>query len=134
MEVIDNRANAVPCYAPAYTFVEKLQTISTKFRRQQAAGSDPIEFMRHYYDVYALLQRPEVQKFVGTQTYIDHKKRRFRRDDNQNIAQNEAFLLSDFKTRATYNKAYEASGALYYKDKPAFEQVLAEIGKWISKL
>jgi len=57
-EIIDNRARAVPCYEPAYTFVEKLQTISTKFRRQQTSGSDPVEFMRHYYDVHGLLQRP----------------------------------------------------------------------------
>lgn len=32
----DNRAVDVPCYEPGYTFVEKLQTISTKFRQQQA--------------------------------------------------------------------------------------------------
>lgn len=30
--VTDNRALDVPCYAPTYTFVEKLQTISTKYR------------------------------------------------------------------------------------------------------
>jgi hypothetical protein len=134
VEIIDNRANAVPCYAPGYTFVEKLQTISTKFRRQQATGSDPVEFMRHYYDVHALLERADVQEFIGTPDYTDHKKRRFRRDDNQNIAQNEAFLLSVPKTRAIYDRAYEASSSLYYKDKPAFEQIIAEVGKWVGKL
>jgi Nucleotidyl transferase AbiEii toxin, Type IV TA system len=134
VEVIDNRANAVPCYAPVYTFVEKLQTISTKFRRQQGAGSDPVEFMRHYYDVHALLQRADVREFIGTQAYTDHKKRRFRRDDNQNIAQNEAFVMSDSKTRAIYDKAYEASSSLYYKDRPTFEQILATIKRWIAKL
>lgn len=36
VDVIDNRAKAVPCYNPGYTFVEKLQTVSTKFRKQQA--------------------------------------------------------------------------------------------------
>jgi hypothetical protein len=35
VDVIDNRAMAVPCYDPAYTFVEKLRTVSTKFRKQQ---------------------------------------------------------------------------------------------------
>ncbi len=30
VQVIDNRAVDVPCYSPAYTFVEKLQTVSTK--------------------------------------------------------------------------------------------------------
>jgi len=42
VDVIDNRAKAVPCYDPGYTFVEKLQTVSTKFRKQQADGSDPV--------------------------------------------------------------------------------------------
>ena len=31
----DNRAVDVPCYHPGYTLVEKLQTVSTKFRQQQ---------------------------------------------------------------------------------------------------
>lgn len=132
--IIDNRAKDVPCYDPGYTFVEKLQTISTKFRKQQADGSDPAEFMRHYYDVYALLKRPEVQTFIGTEAYKAHKQERFRQGDNQNIAQNDAFLLSKPETRATYAKAYESSGALYYADKPTFDQILAEINKSITRL
>ena len=35
VSIIDNRAVDVACYSPAYTFVEKLQTVSTKFRIQQ---------------------------------------------------------------------------------------------------
>jgi hypothetical protein len=66
---IDNRAKAMPCYDHGYIFVEKLQTLSTKFRNQQADGSDPVEFMRHYYDIYELLKRPEVQNFVGRWLY-----------------------------------------------------------------
>jgi hypothetical protein len=134
VDIIDNRAKTVPCYDPGYTFVEKLQTVSTKFRKHQETGSDPVEFMRHYYDVHALLQRPEVQTFIGTEVYKAHKQARFRQGDNQNIAENEAFLLSDAKTRALYAKAYENSGALYYADKPTFEQILAEIKRWIDKL
>ncbi|MFK4492509.1 nucleotidyl transferase AbiEii/AbiGii toxin family protein [Bradyrhizobium sp. USDA 336] len=77
VDVIDNRAKAVPCYDPRYTFVEKLQTISTKFRKQQADGSDSVEFMRHYYDVYELLKQPDVQNFIGTDAYKAHNKRAF---------------------------------------------------------
>jgi hypothetical protein len=134
VDIIDNRAKAVPCYDPGYTFVEKLQTISTKFRHQQSDGSDPVGFMRHYYDVYELLQRAEVQKFIGTDEYKQHKQKRFRQGDNQNIAENEAFLLNDTKTKALYSNAYERSSALYYGDKPTFEQILAEIKKWASRL
>ncbi len=134
VEIIDNRAKAVPCYDPGYTFVEKLQTVSTKFRRQQADGSDPVEFMRHYYDIYSLLKRPEVEKFIGTEAYKAHKQARFRQGDNQNISANEAFLLSDTKTRALYADAYERSGALYYAGKPSLEEILSEISKWGSVL
>jgi hypothetical protein len=134
VDIIDNRAKAVPCYDPGYTFVEKLQTISTKFRNQQRDNSDPVGFMRHYYDVYELLRRPEVQKFIGTQEYKDHKQRRFRQGDNQNIAENDAFILSNAETKALYTKAYERGSALYYAGKPTFEQILAEIGKWIGTL
>jgi hypothetical protein len=69
VEIIDNRAKGVPCYDPRYTFVEKLQTISTKFRKQQESGESPIAFMRRYYDVYNLLQRQEVKDFIGTPEY-----------------------------------------------------------------
>ncbi len=45
VEVIDNRAKGIACYDPGYTFVEKLQTISTKYRQQQkdkqSLGYDP---------------------------------------------------------------------------------------------
>lgn len=44
VEIIDNRAKAVPCYDARYTFVEKLQTVSTKFRQQQASGELPLNF------------------------------------------------------------------------------------------
>ncbi|MGJ5199624.1 nucleotidyl transferase AbiEii/AbiGii toxin family protein [Bradyrhizobium sp. SZCCHNS3002] len=134
VDVIDNRAKAVPCYDPGYTFVEKLQTVSTKFRKQQVDGSDPVEFMRHYYDIYELLKQPDVQQFIGTDEYKAHKQARFRQEDNQNIAENEAFLLSDAKTRSLYADAYDRSGALYYAGKPAFQEILAEITKWSEKL
>ena len=134
VEIIDNRAKAVPCNDAGYTLVEKLQTVSTKFRKQQQSGESPVEFMRHYYDIYSLLRRSEVQKFIGTETYRAHQKRRFRQGDNQNIAQNEAFILSNAKTLATYANAYETSGALYYADKPSFEQILAEIKQRIEEL
>src|SRR3546814_12492230 len=38
---LTNRAFDVPCYEPGYTLVEKLQTISTKFRRHLEDGSMP---------------------------------------------------------------------------------------------
>jgi hypothetical protein len=90
--------------------------------------------MRHYYDIYSLLRHPDVQAFIGTADYQAHKKKRFRGNDNPNIAQNQAFILADPETRELYAKAFAESSALYYGDKPTFEQILQEIGIWIDRL
>ena len=134
VEIIDNRAKGVACYHPGHTLVEKLQAISTKFRQQQETGTFPPNFMRHYYDVYSLLQDPTVQAFVGTRGYLDHKAKRFPKADNPVIIENEAFILSDPATRATLQKAYAASSALYFRGQPAFDDILTEIAKWAPKL
>jgi hypothetical protein len=134
VDIIDNRAKGVACYDPRYTFVEKLQTISTKFRRQQEKGISPVEFMRHYYDVYELLGRADIQAFIGTDAYKGHKNKRFPKADNQKIAQNQAFIISNPSTRKLYEKAYKDSSALYYGNKPTFNQILAEIAKYIHRL
>lgn len=124
--MIDNRAPNVLCYDPGYTLVEKLQTISTKFRKQQATGEFPANFLRHYYDVFCLLADATVQKFIGTEDYQAHKVRRFR-SENQNITENEAFRLSDPATFSAYEKAYESTRSLYYRERPAFAEILERI-------
>jgi len=134
VDVIDNRAMSVLCYDPGYTLVEKLQTISTKYRQQQADGEFPKNFMRHYYDVYCLLQRPEVQAFIGTEKYLAHKARRFRAGDNPVIAENEAFLLRDSEARKRYAAAYAETATLYYRDRPSFDEILATIANFSDRL
>ena len=134
VKIADNRANDVPCYHPGYTLVEKLQTISTKFRQQQEDGTFPINFMRHYPDAYRLLLRREVQKFIGTAEYKAHKQKRFRQRDNPDIAANQAFHLSDPKRRAQYEEAYERSATLYYRQKPTLAEILATFAEWSARL
>jgi Nucleotidyl transferase AbiEii toxin, Type IV TA system len=134
VEIIDNRAPGVLCYDPGYTLIEKLQAISTKFRQQQSTGRFPPNFMRHYYDVGCLLQDGSVQAFIGTPEYMVHKDRRFPAADNQVIAENEAFRLSDPKTRARLQEAYAASSALYYAGQPPFEELLECIATWANRL
>ena len=69
INMIDNRAVDIACYHPGYTFVEKLQTIATKFRQEQADGIERSNLMRQYYDVYCLLGNEDVQNFIGTPEY-----------------------------------------------------------------
>lgn len=132
--VVDNRANNVKCYCPEYTFVEKLQTISTKFRQQQQDGTLPTNFLRHYYDVHQLLDEPEVQRFIRTQEYKERKRKRFRTGDNVRIAENEAFLLRDRQTRALYEAEYKKTASLYYKGQVPFEDILQRITDNMARL
>jgi hypothetical protein len=43
-------------------------------------------------------------------------------------------MLSDPATRAEYEKAYAATSALYYGDKPGFDEILTEFKKWADRL
>ena len=130
----DNRAMDVPCYHPGYTFVEKLQTVSTKFRLQQHNRALPPNYLRHYYDISQLLGHPDVTAFIGTPAYHARKEQRFRKEDNLIIAENEAFLLSDAATRKQYALAYQATASLYYDGQPPFDVILAKIREWIDRL
>lgn len=132
--VTDNRARDVLCYLPTYTFVEKLQTISTKYRRLAESDVFPANFLRHYYDVYCLLSLPEVLSFIGTQAYIERKEQRFRTGDEQVIARNPAFSLENPAVFARFNAEYHKTAALYYDGQPGFDAVLARIRQYVGMM
>jgi len=90
--------------------------------------------MRHNYDIFCLLQDKGIQGFISSPEYIVHKEKRFREADNQIIAQNEAFVLSDLKTRALYEGEYQKSTTLYYREKPSFESILSLIREYSDRL
>ena len=135
VSIEDNRAVDVPCYQPQYTFVEKIQAISTKFRQQQEKGNAfPPNFLRHYYDIYRLLELDSVQKFIGTSEYHEYKNKRFRGGDNRDITTNDAFLLKDQAVRTLYETEYRKGADLYYKGQVPFSKILDRIGENIEKL
>jgi hypothetical protein len=101
---------------------------------QHELSTFPKNFMRHYYDLYCLLDSPEVLSFIGTPTYRARKVERFRSGDNLDIASNEAFLLSDPKVRSLYETKYRETAALYYTGQIPFGDILARIHQHIEKL
>jgi len=130
----DNRAVNVPCYAPTHTFVEKLQTISTKYRRLDASRAFPANFLRHYYDVYCLLGMEEVQGFIGIPAYQQRKIERFRSGDELAISLNPAFVLADAAQCDRFAQEYRKTRALYYQGQPDFDLLLARIREHIHVL
>jgi hypothetical protein len=134
VKIIDNRAIDIFCYHPGYTLVEKLQTIATKFRMEKAKGTKGANFMRQYYDVYCLLGDKDVQKFIGTGEYKEHKVKRFPKADLEiPIQENEAFLLSEKKIRADFTERYKTTAALYYQGQPPFDELIKRIALHIHK-
>jgi hypothetical protein len=94
----------------------------------------PQNFMRHYYDVYCLLDDAGVQAFIGTQDYTSHKDRRFMAADNKDISKNQAFVLNDPVVRASYRAAYIATSALYFRGQPDFDELLSRIERDAARL
>ncbi len=135
VDIIDNRAVDIACYHIGYTFVEKLQTIATKFRQEQEDKEERQNLMRQYYDVYSLLHDDTVKAFIGTEEYQMHKLNRFPPKDYEiPIADNEAFSLKNPELREGFIERYKKTAKLYYKGQPDFNDLLAEIGKWVEKL
>lgn len=135
VKIVDNRAVDIACYHPGYTFVEKLQTIATKFRQEQQGAEPKANVMRQYYDISRLLGSDEVKKFIGTPEYAEHKKARFPAQDLKvPVQENEAFLLSDQELRTKYKMRYESTASLYYNGQPRFDDVLNIISENIKLL
>lgn len=134
LDVVDTTAVRVKCYIPEYTFVEKLQTISTKYRKEQENGHKHANFMRHYYDISQLLKMERVQKFIGCEEYHAHKEARFRSGDEKDISKNQAFILSDEGTRKKYQDAFEKTRGLYYKDFPSLIEILKSLRPYSEKM
>lgn len=129
----DTRALNVKCYNPEYTFVEKLQAVSTKFCQHQETGTMARNFLRHYYDLYQLLGLKEVRDFIGTDKYFKHKKKRFRSKDEQDLTKNQAFIMDDQKIKDFYTDKFSEGRDLYYKGQPCFEDILHKLSTIISK-
>lgn len=135
IELTDNTAVDIICYDPGYTFVEKLQTVATKYRQEQTDGILRKNYMRQYYDLHCLLKTNQVLEFIKTEAYQAHKKDRFPKADYAiPIAENQAFLLSDPEQREAFQKRYLGTSKLYYKGQPEFEELLNTIYKYIHLL
>lgn len=134
LSIIDNRAKNIACYCPEYTFVEKLQTISTKFRLQQENKIMPINFLRHYYDIYKLLENNRVLKFIGTSEYIAHKNNRFRKQDEQVIKNNPAFTMENVTIKKLYYDEFKKKSAIYFGKQPTFDEIIKRIHDHINHL
>ncbi len=137
VDVRDNSAKGVICYEPKHTFVEKLQAVVKKFKQykdgKKGKGNLPENFIRHYYDLYQLIDREDVQQFIGTPQYIEFKKIRFKSLDSK-VSNSEALKLSNEADRKIFEKEYNRSADLYYKGRPSLDEMLIRFAKDLDRL
>jgi len=133
LKYADNRAREVLCYNPEYTFVEKLQTVVKKYGQFRETGKFSPNFLRHYYDIYQLLDTEEVQKFIGSPEYLEHKRKRFR-SMNQNVAECGAFSIEDESIRKQFEAEYSKTASLYYRGQTPLDTILSRIKRDLGRL
>lgn len=128
LPVIDNRAPAVKCFNPEYTFVDKLQTICRRFRQHRDRDHEdrdrPRQFMRHYYDLFMLLGVERVQAFIGTQAYTDYKTEKIKGTDASEFAARTPFTLPDAESFALFDKEFDSMNTLLLGPGPKFKEVI----------
>lgn len=127
VKIIDNRAKSVNFYNPEYTFVEKLQAISTKVRRQQEKGEFPANFLRHFYDLHKLYGLQRIKDFMKTSEYKAYKEERFPLADNLKLKENIAFNLDKNKELFDVYEEKFNKLKLFYDEKPTFSEIYESI-------
>jgi len=128
IEIINNQANSVKCYLPEYTLIEKLQTISTKYRvNKQRNIESPVNFIRHYYDVYQLLHAEQVKIFLSTDAYNAYKQEKFGTLDEPDLTKNPAFQLLEPGEIDKFSLLYQKKAEIYFGATPPFEKILEHI-------
>lgn len=131
-DLTDNRARGVACFNPEYTFVDKLQTICRKFRQYRDRGHGDVErprqFLRHYYDLYRLMEVERVQKFIGTKDYLAYRKMKLKVADAAEFDSKNAFILTP-ELFVEFEKEYPQMNAILIPPYPSFKEIMDRIRK-----
>jgi hypothetical protein len=123
-----------PLLQPRIHFRGKGPGCGSKIRPVQRDTENPNKFpSRHYYDIHQLLDVEDVQKFIGTPEYLEHKKKRFKSLD-QDVAKSGAFTIEDENVRKQFEVEYSKTAPLYYRGQIPFDTILARIQKDLSRL
>jgi hypothetical protein len=75
---------------------------------------------------HQLLDLESVQKFIGTQAYLEHKKKRFKSLDHD-VAKSGAFMIEDESIRKQFEAEHVKTAPLYYCGQIPLDTILARI-------
>lgn len=119
------------CFNPEYTFVDKLQTICRRFRQHRDRNHEmfdrPREFLRHYFDLYKLLEVERVRQFIGTSDYEAYKKEKLRGADAQEFESRAPFTLPEGKTFRLFEEEFTVMNTLLLSPGPTFKDLIERL-------
>jgi hypothetical protein len=132
VDVVENRAKGVKCFNPEYTFVDKLQTICKRFRQHRDRNQErdrPRQFLRHYYDLFKLLELERVRMFIGSSKYQTYKQEKLRGQDAKEFNSRIPFTFPDIKIYHHFEKEFESMNSLLLAPGPTFKEVVDRFRK-----
>ena len=94
----------------------------------------PENFIRHYYDIYQLLDYIAVKEFIGSPEYKRYKIERFGTKDDKNISNNQAFKLENKEEFNIFEREYQRTSALYFKEQPNLNELIKRIQNFSGSL
>lgn len=127
LDVTDNQALGIKCFNPEYTFVEKIQTISRRYRLFKERNDAPRKFLRHYYDLYKLLELDRVTGFIGSAEYNAYKDRKLKTKDLDMFKSLDPFKLDDPEIYQLFEKEFQGVKPLFWGPGPEFKDVIQTI-------
>lgn len=136
LAAFDNRAPGVPCFNPEYTFVDKLQTVSRRYRQHKSRGEErdrPREFLRHYYDLYMLLGMDRVTAFIGTPDYATYKAEKLKGSDADAFVSRKPFTLDEGGTFDLFEREFASMNTLLLSKGPSFKEVAERLRDYAPK-
>jgi len=128
--VVDNRAVGVRCFVPEYTFVDKLQTVCRRYRQHRDRQSEfdrPRQFVRHYYDLYCLLNMERVKNFIGTPEYTSYLAEKISGLDKAVFVSRKALTFPDQAEFLLYEREFVSLQSLLLSPGPTFVQVVTRL-------
>ena len=104
-----------------------MDAVIRKYNKYQDSGKISENFIRHYYDLYCLLDQTDIQNFIGTKAYQIHKKERLKKLSNI-VKNHPAFFLSNQKAKQLFEREYIKQKSLYYKGQILFRKIIKRLG------
>ncbi len=80
------------------------------------------------------MKRKFLHEHIGSPEYLEHRSKMFPNEQIGSLGKNEAFLLSDSATRQRHEEEYNSKAPMYYRDRPAFGDILSGMKHRLSEL